>query len=76
MVLFTQPWKEKAERQFVNKQQAKITGTISCFDRILFKGYLPLGWPDALEQFISCQDLRIKDCAGSVSQQWAIFSCM
>jgi len=56
-------------RQFVNKHQAKITGTISCFDRILFKGHLPLEWPDAMERFISRQGLRIKDFARFVSQQ-------
>ena len=28
--------------RFVEKHQAQITGTISCFDRLLFKGHLPL----------------------------------
>ena len=35
--------KENAVERFIEKHQAQITGTISCFDRILFKGHLPLG---------------------------------
>ena len=54
--------------RFVAKHQAHITGTISCFDRILFKGHLPLGWPDAMEGFISRQGLRIKDFGRFVSR--------
>jgi hypothetical protein len=54
--------------RFVEKHQAQITGTISCFDRILFKGHLPLGWPDAMERFISRQGLRIKDFGNFVSR--------
>ena len=56
-------------KRFIDKHQAKITGTISCFDRILFKGHLPLGWPDAMEGFISRQGLRIKDFGRFVSTQ-------
>lgn len=47
--------------QFITKHREKITGTISCFDRILFKGHLPLGWPGAMEGFLARQGLRIKD---------------
>lgn len=54
--------------QFTTKHQARITGTISCFDRILFKGHLPLGWPDAMERFISRQGLRLKDFGGFVNR--------
>lgn len=54
--------------RFVEKHQAQIAGTISCFDRILFKGHLPLGWADAMERFISRQGLRIKDFAAFVSR--------
>jgi hypothetical protein len=46
---------------FVEKHADKITGTISCFDRLLFKGYLPLRWPEAMEGFIAGNGLRIKD---------------
>jgi hypothetical protein len=54
--------------RFVEKHQAHVTSTISCFDRILFKGHLPLGWPDAMERFISRQGLRIKDFGAFVSR--------
>lgn len=54
--------------RFVAKHQAQITGTISCFDRVLFKGHLPLGWSDAMEGFISRQGLRIKDFGAFVSR--------
>ena len=56
-------------KRFVEKHQPKITGTISCFDRILFKGHLPLNWPDALEQLITRQGLRIKDFKEFVPRQ-------
>ena len=38
-------------KEFTEKHADRITGVISCFDRILFKGYLPLGWSEAMEQF-------------------------
>lgn len=53
--------KENAVERFVAQHADRISGTISCFDRVLFKGYLPLGWPAAMEQFIARQGLRIKD---------------
>ena len=30
-------------RRFLAKHAATTTGTLSCFDRLLFKGHLPLG---------------------------------
>lgn len=53
---------------FITKHQAAITGTISCFDRILFKGHLPLGWADAMERFVARQGLRLKDFGGFVNR--------
>ncbi len=46
---------------FVEKHQRKITGTISIFDRLIFKGYLPLGYPEAMENFLLRNGLLIKD---------------
>ena len=40
-------------RTFVAKHAATTTGTLSCFDRLLFKGHLPLGYPHAMEQFLT-----------------------
>ena len=50
-----------AMQKFVEKHQKKITGTISIFDRIIFKGYLPFGYPEAMEQFLYRNGLLIKD---------------
>jgi len=33
---------------------------LSCVDRILFKGYLPIGWGNSMEGFLAQQGLRIK----------------
>jgi len=48
-------------KRFINQYNKLVTGMISCFDRILFKGYLPLGWGDSMEGFLACQGLRTKD---------------
>jgi hypothetical protein len=53
--------KENAVDQFITKHRDKIVGTISCFDRILFKGHLPLGWPGAMEGFLARKGRLIKD---------------
>ena len=46
---------------FVHKHQDKITGILSCFDRMILKGHLPLGYPLAMEGFLDRQHIRIKD---------------
>ena len=56
-------------KSFLNQFNEKITGVISCFDRILFKGYLPLGWPRAMEGLLFRQDILIKDFGKFVQQQ-------
>ena len=67
-----------AMETFVAKHAAKIRGTLSCFDRVLFRGYLPLmsGWAMAdflrskqidrwkLKPFLLEQAERIKKHAG------------
>ena len=40
-------------RKFLAKHAAATTGTLSCFDRLLFKGHLPLGYPHAMEVFLT-----------------------
>lgn len=47
--------------RFISKYSENITGVLSCFDRVLFKGYLPLGFSDAMERLISSQGLLLKD---------------
>jgi len=47
--------------EFIIKHQDKIAGTISCFDRILFKGYLPISYPEGMAGFLNRQDVLLKD---------------
>ena len=47
--------------QFIVKHQDKITGIISCFDRLLFKGYLPISHPAGMEAFLNHKDVLLKD---------------
>lgn len=56
-------------KKFIDKHAHKITGTISCFDRIIFKGYLPLGWSGAMEQFLNSRGILIKDFKQFVPKQ-------
>jgi hypothetical protein len=69
MVLSSRHRKENAVKRFAHQYNELITGMISCFDRILFKGYLPIGWGDAMEGFLGQQGLRIKDFAKFVQKQ-------
>jgi 5'(3')-deoxyribonucleotidase len=43
---------------FVRKHEKKINATLGCFDRMLFRGYLPIqsGW--AMSQFLKQKDIR------------------
>ena len=41
MVLSSSHYKENAMKRFINQYNELVTGMLSCFDRILFKGYLP-----------------------------------
>ena len=47
--------------QFLAKHAEKIVGTISCFDRVNFKGYLPVSYPESLVQFMLCRGFLVKD---------------
>jgi hypothetical protein len=55
--------------RFINKHSRKITGTIACFDRILFKGYLPISWAESMERFMNSQGLLLKEFKGFVTVQ-------
>jgi hypothetical protein len=45
-------------KSFIDKYQDRIHGALSCFDRMLFRGYLPImsGW--AMAEFLNSLDLR------------------
>ncbi|MGC9043838.1 MAG: hypothetical protein ACP5KG_08275 [Myxococcota bacterium] len=46
---------------FYKKHKDKITGILSCFNRILFRGYLPIGYPQAIEDFMNRRGLLLRD---------------
>jgi len=54
---------------FIQIFQDKIKGRIDCFDRIVFKGYLPLGYPQAMVRLLNQNDTLIKDFGKFVNQQ-------
>jgi hypothetical protein len=55
--------------KFVDKHTQKITGTIACFDRILFKGYLRISWAENMDWFMTSQGLLLKDFKTFVTKQ-------
>ena len=58
-------------QKFVAKHAPQVTGTLSCFDRLLFKGHLPLGYPHAMEQSLTQRHVLMKDLKAFVLQQAA-----
>jgi hypothetical protein len=52
MVLSTSHPKENAVIAFVTKFTAKIVSVLSCFDRVIFKGYLPFGGEEHLNRYV------------------------
>lgn len=54
---------------FLEKHQAKITGVLSCFDRLLIKGYLPFGYPEGMEAFLNSKGLLLKDFKSFACEQ-------
>ena len=48
-------------REFISKYADRIHGVLSCFDRMLFRGYLPImsGWQMA--QFFNNSNIRYRN---------------
>lgn len=46
---------------FVQKHDTKVVGSLSCFDRVIFKGHSGLGYPAAMEGFLDRQGVLYKD---------------
>jgi hypothetical protein len=44
--------------KFIERHADKIRGTLSCFDRVLFRGYLPIMSGAAMAQFLKSRDVR------------------
>lgn len=55
--------------KFLSKHATSIKGVISCFDRMIFKGHLPINYPDAMERFFSSHNILLKDFGHFVSKQ-------
>jgi hypothetical protein len=49
------------DHAFLRKHQDKISGVLSCFDRVILRGYLPLSYPRGLEGFLAQQQVLLKD---------------
>jgi hypothetical protein len=45
---------------FLGKHAERIQGVLSCFDRVLFRGHLPLSHPRGLEGFLGQQGVLLK----------------
>ncbi len=57
-----------AVNSFVHKHADKIIGTLGCFDRVIFKGYLPFGNDDYLNRFVDgVRKVRRKDFYDSLA---------
>lgn len=48
-------------KSFLEKHAAKISGVISCFDRMLFRGYLPIMSGYSMAQFLCQEKILYKD---------------
>ena len=48
-------------KEFISKHEERIHGVLSCFDRMLFRGYLPImsGWQMA--QFFNSSGIRFRE---------------
>ena len=46
---------------FLEKHASKITGVLSCFDRMLFRGYLPIMAGAAMAQFLNQAGIKFRD---------------
>jgi len=47
--------------KFLSKHGKAIKGVIGCFDRVVFKGYLPISSSGSMENFMAQNGLLIKD---------------
>lgn len=50
-----------ADHPFLVKHEDKIVGVLSCFDRLIFRGYLPLSYAKGMEGFLYRQNVLFKD---------------
>ena len=48
-------------KTFLDKHEPKITGVLSCFDRMLFRGYLPIMSGGAMARFLNQEGIKFRD---------------
>ncbi len=49
-----------ADRAFLVKHQERISGILSCFDRVIFRGYLPMSYARGVEGFFYQRKVPLK----------------
>jgi hypothetical protein len=49
------------DHSFCAKHQDAISGVLSCFDRVIFRGYTPLSYPKGIEGFFWQQKVPLKN---------------
>ena len=54
---------------FVARHQDKILGTLTCFDRLIFRGHLPLRYSQAVEGFLHHKGILFKDLKAFLVEQ-------
>jgi len=54
---------------FVTKHADLIKDSLSCFDRVIFKGYLPLGYGAAMEGWLAQRGVLLKQFGAFVQKQ-------
>jgi hypothetical protein len=52
---------ENAMKLFLAKFTTSIVAVLSCFDRLLFKGYLPISYPASMEHWLAQRGVLLKD---------------
>lgn len=56
-------------KDFIETHQSKIRGVLSCFDRLLFRGYLPLRCGSQMAGFLNQQHIRFHSLKDFLSEQ-------
>jgi len=56
-------------KQFLAQMANSIQGTLGCFDRLLFNGYLPISHPASMERWLTSRGLLLKNFKGFVATQ-------
>ena len=56
-------------KDFLALHQSKITGVLGCFDRVIFRGYLPIQDGNSMAQFLNQNGLRFRDLKSFLFEQ-------